>query len=541
LLIFAIASFLGQFSDFARADLLVSGYQDRIHDPYYVGADKDFIGKSYNWSGVGRIADPAGGTSNWKNLTMISDNYFITANHFKPNRGDDPAGPAPKVRFYRTTDPNGEYWESEISATGSKYNGQRIGLTDLWVGKLANTPPDWVMRYPLAKRHQATNYLSYTDNEIFIFGQDSPRSFTSIRVGRNDINQVELGGNYLWDYDPASGWGNNEAETQSGDSGSPSFLTQGSTPVLAGVHTRTNYDTGVSVNLQQIMAAVGEHVSISTGLIGDVNGDFRVTARDLDFLLDGFGNPLNSYTRTADFTGDGIVDTRDLNLFLDNYGKGMFAPSDFDRDGDVDGRDLITIGHGWMKKVATPFTMGDANGDSIVDFADVDIFDRNQFRAYFGSLPAPLSAVDGDLTGNGVVDGFDLSMVTTNLNKAVLPGTNGDADGNGVVNSLDVVFVSTRLGSSFGDLNGDHEVGPLDFAVLANNWFKPVSGGRLAGDLNGDGWVTTGDAQVLFGWWGQQNGDFPGMLVPEPTSLVLAGLSASSLALLLRRRIGRSV
>jgi hypothetical protein len=521
LLILAIASFLGQFSDFACADLLVSGYQDRLHDPYYVGADKAFIGQGYNWSGVGRIADPAGGSSNWKSLTMISDNYFITANHFKPNRGDDPAGSAPKVRFYRTTDPNGEFWESEIATVGNGYDGTRIGLTDLWVGKLANTPPDWVMRYPLAKRHEATNYLSYTDNKLFVFGQDSPRSFTSLRVGRNQINQVELGGNYSWDYDPKNGLGADEAQTQGGDSGSPSFFSDGRVPVLAGMHTRTNYDTGISKNLQQIVDAVGEPISVSTGIVGDLNGSFRVNATDFFTMAANYGRSGTARYYQGDITGDGNIDVHDYMLLYTNYGRNSYAPADFNQDGRVDGSDLVIIGHNWLKYVSTPFAAGDANGDTIVNFKDIEIFDHNQFRAYFGSLPAPLSAVDGDTNDNGVVDGFDLSIVTSNLNKLVLPGTNGDADGNGVVNSLDIVFVSTRLGNSFGDLDGDHEVGPGDFVILANNWNKRISGGRLTGDLNGDGWVASADAKILFDWWGHQNGEFPGMLMPEPASWML--------------------
>jgi hypothetical protein len=522
----------------AHADLQIAGYQDRLHDPYYVGADKAFIGTGYSWSGIGRISDPSGATTNWKSLTMISDNYFITADHNKPYRANDPAGPAPKVRFYRTTDPNGEFWESEIASAGSNYVGERIGSTDLWVGKLAETPPSWVERYPLAKRHQATNYLSYTDNDLFVFGQDSPRSFTSLRVGRNEIDSVDLGGNYEFDYDVVNGLGANEAETQGGDSGSPSFFSLGPVPVLAGIHTRTNFDTGVSANLQGIIDTVPEPISVSTGLPGDFDGDFQLTPKDVFNLVENMDQGGIMSYRHGDITGDGLVNRTDqLILYMWAFkqrGSGFFAPSDFDRDGDVDAADLGVIGSNWMK-TTQPFMNGDTNGDSIVNKFDVEMFDRNQFRAYFGPLPAPLSPVTGDMTGNGVIDGFDLSIVTNNLSKVVDPGTNGDADGNGIVNSLDVVYVSTRLGSSFGDLNGDHEVGPDDFLILAKNWNRNVAGSRSAGDLNGDGWVTLGDSHTLFGWWSQQGGEFPGMLIPEPTSWLLAACATTLVATRRRR------
>ena len=208
----------------ARGDLQIAGYQERLHDRFYVGADKAFIGTDYNWSGVGRLQDPIAGGSNWKQVTMISDNYFITANHNKPSLGDDPTSTLPKVRFYRTDDPNGEFWESEIAVAGSDYQGTRIGSTDLWVGKLASTPPDWVTRYPLAKRHEATNYLSYTDNDLFIFGQDSPRSLTSVRVGRNEVSTVYPYGNLGWTYDLTGGLGRTKPKRRAATRVDQAFL-----------------------------------------------------------------------------------------------------------------------------------------------------------------------------------------------------------------------------------------------------------------------------------------------------------------------------
>lgn len=520
----------------AHADLLIRSYQDRLHDPFYVGADKAFIGAAYNWSGVGRIPDPAASGINWKTVAMISDNYFITAFHNQPNRGDDPGLAIPKVRFYRTTDPNGQYWESEIAIAGNKYDGQRIGLTDLWVGKLASTPPDWVMRYPLAKRHEATNYLSYTDNKLFIFGQDSPRNWTSVRVGRNEIDQVDISGNYTWDFDAVGGLGADEAETQLGDSGAPSFFVDGRIPVLAGVHTRVNFDTGVSANLEQILSAVGETISFSTGLFGDVNADFRTNSVDFDVILANYGRRSNVRLAHGDLNGDGVVGADDYFSLAHNFGKSLYAPADFNKDGNVDAADLIVIANNWNRFVSSPFADGDANGNWFVSALDVKVFDDNQFRAAYGPLPLPLAAVAGDLNGNGVVDGFDLSIVTSNLNQVVIPGTRGDTDHNGIVNNLDLAYVSLRLGDSFGDINGDHVVGTDDFVVLMSNWKKTVSNGRLGGDFNGDRFVDDRDIRILFDWWGQENGEFPGMMVPEPASFVLSAISCYGLLWLVRRR-----
>ena len=514
----------------ARGDLQIAGYQDRLHDPFYVGNDKAFIGAAYNWSGYGRFDDPTGTGSNWKQMAMISDNYFITANHFRPIRGDDPVGSVPKVRFYRTTDPNGEYRESEIAVEGSVYKGAQIGLTDLWVGKLAHTPPDWVVRYPLAKRQEATNYLSYTDNDLFIFGQDTPRSFTSARVGRNEISSVSTYGTYQWDYSPVTGLGADEAQTQSGDSGGPSFYTTAGVPVLAGVHTYSNYDTGVSTHLQEIRNAIGEPISVSTGLLGDVDGNFSVSLSDLGIVAGNYGKATNVRYADGDITGDGHVNLSDLLNVLGNLNRSLYAPADFDRDGDVDDVDLAAIGSNWLKKVGTPFTMGDANGDSIVNVADVDVFDRDQFRAYFGPLPAPLAPVSGDVTGDGNVDALDLNAMALHLNETVPKGTNGDVDGNGIVNELDRTYILARFGTSFGDINSDRQVGVGDFIILANNWNRYVTLGRFSGDLNGDRIVNALDASILFSWWGEQGGTFPGMMIPEPASATLFALATLMLA-----------
>jgi hypothetical protein len=538
LLFIALLGVVGLTAGRARGDLTIAGYSERLHDPFYVGSDKAFIGAGYNWSGFGRWYDPAATSGNWKQVTMISDNYFLTANHNRPNLGDDPAGAAPKVRFYRTTDPSGEFWESEIALAGGNYQGTRVGSTDLWVGKLASTPPSWVMRYPLAKRHEATNYLSYTDNDVFIFGQDSPRSPTSVRVGRNEVNLVNSSGNYEWSYDPTAGLGADEAQTENGDSGGPSFFTAGRVPVLAGIHTRTNYDTGVSKNLQRIVDAIGEPVSMSTGLPGDVNGDFRVTANDLLILLNNYGRIEGSQLYQGDLNGDQRINNVDLYIWSNNYGARLFAPSDFDRDGDVDGDDLATIGSHWFQSVPQPFTLGDANGDSIVGLADLQIFDQNQFRAYFGPLPAPLSPMTGDLTGEGIVDELDLNIVKASLNRQVAPGTSGDLNGNGVVDASDLAIVTAALGTSFGDLNGNHSIGPDDFVVLAWNWNRSVTGGRRSGDLNGDGTVNAVDANALFGWWDMNAGTFPGMTIPEPGSAALV-LSGACLAVCGRVRRNR--
>jgi hypothetical protein len=304
-------------------------------------------------------------------------------------------------------------------------------------------------------------------------------------------------------------------------------------PVLAGVHTRVGFDTGVSSKLVQVADAIGEPISVSTGLPGDVNGDFRLSPVDTYTIVENFGRNDARYYH-GDVTGDGRIEITDLLTWYSwaarpGSNAGYFASADFDRDGDVDGNDLATIGNHWLQSVGQPFTAGDTNGDAFVNELDVDMFDGNQYRAYFGPLPPPLAPITGDLTGNGIVDGSDLNLVTTHLNQTVEPGTNGDADGNGVVDNADVALVATRLGNSFGDISGDQLVGPDDFLILAANWNHAVTTGRLGGDLDDNGVVNSRDALVLFGWWDMQGGSFPYMTIPEPSAAALGLLGAGLL------------
>jgi hypothetical protein len=359
-------------------------------------------------------------------------------------------------------------------------------------------------------------------------------------VGRNEIFDINLSGGYSWKYDPATGLGSDEAQTEYGDSGAPSFYVAGPLAVLAGTHTSNNIDTGVSAHRDAIAAAIGEPISVSSGLIGDVNGDYRVNAFDSYMIVFNLHVKQGARLIQGDVTGDGSITFADLGVVAAARGKTLYAPTDFNRDGKVNGSDLIVIGDRWNQLVAKPFTSGDANGDSFVDFDDATVFHRNQRRAYFGPLPPPLSPVKGDFDGNGIVDGADSFIVNQHFNQEVPPGTNGDVDGNGLVDTSDLIFVLLHSGDSFGDLNGDHTVGPADFAVLAASWNQPVSGGRLAGDMNGDGAVTGQDAMVLFDWWSVSAGGFAPVTAPEPNSAVLALLAGWSLfsAAHRRRRIG---
>jgi hypothetical protein len=84
-----------------------------------------------------------------------------------------------------------------------------------------------------------------------------------------------------------------------------------------------------------------------------------------------------------------------------------------------------------------------------------------------------------------------------------------------------------------GDANLDGIVNSQDIALMASNWL--ASGGGTTGDVNHDGIVNSQDIALASSNWLQGSGSASS--VPEPTSLMLAGVGAlCGLSVLVRRR-----
>jgi hypothetical protein len=143
---------------------------------------------------------------------------------------------------------------------------------------------------------------------------------------------------------------------------------------------------------------------------------------------------------------------------------------------------------------------------------------------YSGSLVATGNQVDlvvtlnGDANGDGVLDAADIDA----LYQQYGTGAAGQA---AVAAELQNIF-----NTGLGDANLDHKVDLLDLQILLNNWQRSGSGvGWAQGDFNGDGVVDFADFQILLDDWN------PAGFTPAPEPATLTVLLLGGLLTTLRR------
>jgi hypothetical protein len=217
-----------------RADLFVQTYEANRQDRFYTGADKDFVGQAFDWSGVGLSSN-----STW--VTMISPQYFVTAAHYHPAAGNTVTFYSGNVqsdstRYQATVDS----WSYQTSYTDE--TGTLTLPSDLWIGKLTTPIPESanVTYYPVLGLPTLDDYINQT---IYVYGKPQ-------RVGQNAINAIGLANEpdppadptkstvaMQYSYDTGSnGLGADECYLISGDSGGPSFVDCNGELALVGIH-----------------------------------------------------------------------------------------------------------------------------------------------------------------------------------------------------------------------------------------------------------------------------------------------------------------
>jgi len=150
----------------------IDDYSSATNDRF--ANDNSFVADAFDLSGVGRSSD-----GRW--ATLLSENVFISANHFHPSTSST-------VTFFETNDPNGP------SLTLGVEKGQQIGSSDIWLGVLESPVSSGYTFYDYATEDISDSIqfaLSpYAGENSYMVGQ-SPSSFgnsTNVAVGRNILD-----------------------------------------------------------------------------------------------------------------------------------------------------------------------------------------------------------------------------------------------------------------------------------------------------------------------------------------------------------------
>lgn len=178
-------SYLARFTSFifavfgmgtAGATILIDGFTVPTNDRF--DNDPSFIMNSFDLSGVA-ISDNGIGNHRW--VTMVSENVFLSADHFAP-----PVGTA--VRFYATNDPAGPFVTRTVTS-----NYQQVDNTDVIMGVLDAPLPIGYTSYSIATEdiNNATfGASSYAGANAYMFGR-SPSAYApslDMAVGRNRLD-----------------------------------------------------------------------------------------------------------------------------------------------------------------------------------------------------------------------------------------------------------------------------------------------------------------------------------------------------------------
>ena len=236
----------------SRGAMTIRAYSPALHDRFYSGSNKNFIGAAYNFSGVG-----FGSAGHW--ATLLSDNYFITAAHYSPAIDET-------VTFYSTNSRSGNKFTYTVASLTriTTAGGQ---LTDIMIGRLNTAVNSSITRYPILELPNESDYLSKI---LYNYGSQDI-------IGRNVLDKINVDSYgpsknkmFWYDYDNADtpSVGGDETLLQLGDSGAPSFIATSSGLALVGVHwvSDFNYKSGDSFipayasNISTILSANGQQL-----------------------------------------------------------------------------------------------------------------------------------------------------------------------------------------------------------------------------------------------------------------------------------------
>ncbi|MGJ8726515.1 MAG: PEP-CTERM sorting domain-containing protein [Roseibacillus sp.] len=202
--------------------------------------DPSFIGSAFDFSGIGRTTQ-----NNGRWATLIADNVYITANHFRASGA---------VTFYEQ--------DNTTSHVRSFAGGMRIGSTDFYLGYFATPLPTTIARYDFTTIPINTPEFpvplpgpefAYTVGLTPSTGGYANNDLTNMAVGENRVEYYQADSDLTngagtviattdsvytiqnEPTDPGFTYETHESAANGGDSGSPLLVVDGGELVLWGV------------------------------------------------------------------------------------------------------------------------------------------------------------------------------------------------------------------------------------------------------------------------------------------------------------------
>jgi hypothetical protein len=229
--------------DSAANDRFSSGYPDA---PVPNSSPK-FIGKDFDWSGVGW----------WKkdphfSVTLLSSKNFACTRHMQPQIGD-------VITFFGRDGHLHDYHVAKLQLVPlGTQNGQPV-YADTAIGTFAETVAfdDQIAHYPVA--FSPKGLAAFIGKKILMYGHMA-------RLGTNQIVEGIMLENVASEYNfDTRGLTPGMAKSESGDSGSPSFVVISGELALVGTHWKVDTDSmvsGIIPGMNAITAADGARVEV---------------------------------------------------------------------------------------------------------------------------------------------------------------------------------------------------------------------------------------------------------------------------------------
>jgi hypothetical protein len=253
-------------------------------------------------------------------------------------------------------------------------------------------------------------------------------------------------------------------------SGNTSLVSVDTTGLITGLAPGNTTVTATFGTATATLQTVGP-----TTVEGDLNGDGLVTLDDLLFLESMVGQPPTGPNDARDLNGDGKIDNLDVQALLAACGSncpslGGTVTSLLPSASQIQFIQPITLTatvtgnaptgtvsflvDGQLANTGILSTGGQAsvvsNSLSVGTHTIGALYDGDASNAPSASQPVTvtITAVPGDVNGDGVVNCLDLALVKASFGKKTgQPGFNANADVNhdGVVNILDLAFVAKQV------------------------------------------------------------------------------------------------